>query len=186
MPPKVKYTKDEIGSAAFELVREKGIDYLTARNLAARLGTSTAPIFTAFSSIDEVREFVKNRAQKLFWEYLQEGFSSEIPFKGSGMKYIQFACDERELFKFLFMMPVKDMEKTGYFPGENVVSEAVLDKVLYNYASSEENARKLYNHLSVYVHGIASTFAQGNSPFTMEDASSMVSEVFSALKEKMK
>ena len=48
MPPSVRYSREEIGREAYELVREQGIDALTARDLAARLGVSTRPIFTAF------------------------------------------------------------------------------------------------------------------------------------------
>ncbi len=45
MPPKVRFTKDEIISAALTLVREEGLPCLTARALAARLGSSAKPIF---------------------------------------------------------------------------------------------------------------------------------------------
>ena len=39
MPPKPKYTKEEIINAALDMVREKGADSLTARDLGAKLGT---------------------------------------------------------------------------------------------------------------------------------------------------
>ena len=52
MPPKARYTKDEIGNAAYQLIRNEGTDALTARSLATALGTSTAPIFTAFSGLN--------------------------------------------------------------------------------------------------------------------------------------
>ena len=51
MPPKFKFTKDEIVSAAFGIVREGGEDALTAREVAKRLGSSTSPIFTVFSEL---------------------------------------------------------------------------------------------------------------------------------------
>lgn len=48
MPPKVKFTRDEIIAAALELVRERGIASITARALGEKLGISSRPIFTAF------------------------------------------------------------------------------------------------------------------------------------------
>ena len=66
MPPKVKYTKDAMTEVAYQMVREKGEESLSARNLAARLGTSTAPIFTAFANIDEVRGAVVERAKSCY------------------------------------------------------------------------------------------------------------------------
>lgn len=44
MPPKAKYTRDEIIAIAYELVREQGVEALTAREVAKRLGTSPSPI----------------------------------------------------------------------------------------------------------------------------------------------
>ena len=39
MPPKVKYSKEEIVEAAYELIRKEGSSAITARHLAAALGT---------------------------------------------------------------------------------------------------------------------------------------------------
>ena len=48
MPPKAKYTREEIVRIALDLVAEQGISALNARSLGAALGTSTRPVFTAF------------------------------------------------------------------------------------------------------------------------------------------
>ena len=34
MPPKIRFTREELATAAFDLVREEGTDALTARALA--------------------------------------------------------------------------------------------------------------------------------------------------------
>ena len=69
MPPKVKYSKEQIVEAAFSMVRKYGEGILSARNIAAELGCSTAPIFTAFSSIEELRAAVFERAYELYEQY---------------------------------------------------------------------------------------------------------------------
>ena len=46
MPPKVRFRKEEIASAALDIAREKGIDAVTAREVAKALGVSVGPIFT--------------------------------------------------------------------------------------------------------------------------------------------
>ena len=51
----------------------------------------------------------------------------------------------------------------------------------FDHMLSFDKAKKLYNHLSVYVHGIAVLFAQKQFVFTMDDVSDMLSEVFNAL-----
>ena len=58
MPPKPKFTREEITAAALELVSEQGIEALTARNRGMRLGSSARPIFTVFRSMEEVQQEV--------------------------------------------------------------------------------------------------------------------------------
>ena len=42
MPPKVRFTREEIIRAALDIIRESGPEALTARSLAARLDCSGA------------------------------------------------------------------------------------------------------------------------------------------------
>ena len=51
MPPKPKFTREEIVRVALEVVSQKGVEALTAKELGAALGTSARPIFTVFSSM---------------------------------------------------------------------------------------------------------------------------------------
>ena len=48
MPPKFKFTKEEIINAALDLTRENGISSVTARRLGEKLGSSAKPIFQPF------------------------------------------------------------------------------------------------------------------------------------------
>ena len=185
MPKKAKYTKDDIGEAAFLLIREYGEDALSARALAAKLGVSTAPIFTAFDSIEDVRAAAAERAKALYKEYLDEGLKDELPFKGAGLKYIEFAKREPNLFKFLFMGSYGE-GITHYMPGADENEERIREKIEDQHEIDTENAKWLYNHMSVYVHGIASMFAMGRVIFSDEDVSKMLSEVFISLKRGVK
>lgn len=50
MPPKAKFTREEIIQAAIQIVREKGPEAVTSRELAKRLGSSACP-FLQYSKI---------------------------------------------------------------------------------------------------------------------------------------
>ena len=180
MPPKARYTKEQITDVAYEMVRKYGSDMLSARNLAAELGTSTSPIFAAFASIDEVLSAVAKKAEKLYVSYLSEGLSQPYAFKGAGLKYIQFAKDEPELFKFLFMCSGPD-EPSHYLPTGFKFESTVRSAVGSVYQMDPDKVKWVYNHLSVYTHGLAVLFAHGNCVFTDEDVNRMLSEVFMAL-----
>ena len=181
MPPKSKFTREQIIETAFQMVREEGLSSLKARDLAQKLGTSTAPIFTAFNSVEEIRDEVVRKANALYGEYIKEGLKQIPAFKGAGMKYIEFAKDEPELFKIL---GINKKFTDNFLPAYDENSPEVLNVLENKYGMSNETARKLYNHMSVYAFGFASLYAQRIYLFTMEDISRMISEVYAAMSEK--
>lgn len=182
MPPKVRYTKDEISEVAYDLVRKYGKDFLTARNLAATLGSSTAPIFTAFSGIEAVMDSVIERAKALYGEYIAKGLSEEIPFKAAGLKYIQFAKDEPELFRLLFMGTHEQKPTISFVPACDENSPRVQSALEGYWRIDAQRAQRIYNHLSIYCHGIAVMIADGGADFTEDEIGNMLSEVFYSLK----
>ena len=184
MPPKAKFSQEQIIESAYQLIREQGMEALSARSLAARLGVSTAPLFTAFQNVEEIEREVINKAAKLYDSYMQQGLSSSVPFKGAGLKYVEFAKDEPELFRLLFMREDTTPKDTHYLPAGFIYEADIVKMVSASYGISEDRVRRIYNHLSVYTHGLAVLFAQGQNVFTMEDVSNMISEVYMALREK--
>ena len=49
MPPKPKFTREEIVQTALDIVSRKGVEALTAKELGDALGSSARPIFTVFA-----------------------------------------------------------------------------------------------------------------------------------------
>ena len=181
MPPKAKYSKEQIVETAFNMVRKYGEGMLSARNVAAELGTSTAPIFTAFSSIEELRAAVFERAYATYEEYAREAADMTPAFKSAGLKYIQFAKEEPELFKMIFVSSDDEDTDKHYFPWRYRREEEVRGGLEESYGYETERAMKIYNHMAVYAHGLATLYAHGNCVFSDEDVSQMLSEVFLAL-----
>lgn len=72
MPPKFKFTRDEITNAALNVTRKNGISGLTARALAAELGCSVKPIFGLFKNMEEVGQEVFIASDLLYQNYLRE------------------------------------------------------------------------------------------------------------------
>jgi len=54
MPRKTVYTKDDVIRAACDLVEECGLSCLTARAVANKLHSSTAPVYSNFNTMDEL------------------------------------------------------------------------------------------------------------------------------------
>ncbi len=65
MPPKALFSKNDILQEAVFLVKNRGIEVLNARSLAAHLGISTTPIFQAFGRMEDLK-------MEIYSELLQE------------------------------------------------------------------------------------------------------------------
>lgn len=153
MPPKFKFTRDEMIRSALEIVREKGLSNLTARSLAAKLGCSVKPIFGLFQNMEEVQREVLAAADTLYQAYLKEAFEDEKypPYKASGMAYIRFAKEEKELFKLLFMR-----DRTGEEIEEKRDEvQPLIEMIKKKTGLEDEEAYLFHLEMWLYVHGIA-------------------------------
>lgn len=156
MPRSFLFTREQIVQAALELTREKGINAVTARALGARLGTSTKPIFGLFRSMEEVQQEVLAAADAVYHDYLRVHMAQDDypPYKASGMAYIRFAKEERELFKLLFMR-----DRTGEVPAEDPQLEEIYRLISEKTGLPAEGARALHLEMWVFVHGFATMVA---------------------------
>lgn len=180
MPPKIKVEKEDIIKAAAELVRESGVNSINARAVAARLGVSTQPIFSNYSSMDKLKADVLEYAHTVYCGYLERGMTSgEYPvYKASGMAYIQFAKEERELFKLLFMR-----DRTGEKITQNDDEvKPIIDIIMNNLGISMEEATMFHTEMWVYVHGIAAMIATAYLEWDRETISRMLTDLFMGLK----
>jgi hypothetical protein len=179
MPPKAKFTRDIIIQAGLSIVRENGIEALTARALGAKLGSSARPIFTVFQSMDEVQAEVKESAKSIYDEYVRKGLEQELAFKGVGTQYIVFAIQEPKLFQLLFMSEQAQPPKVvNVMPIIDDNYEDILLSVQNGYHLSKNTAEQLYRHLWIYTHGIAVLCATNMCIFTPEEINKMISQVF--------
>ena len=184
MPPKFKFTRQEIIDTATELVRENGMDALTARNLAEKLGSSAKPIFTLFENMKEVSNEVIKKANGIYNGYIKKGMENTDypPYKASGMAYIQFASEEKQLFKLLFMR-----DRTG----ETVTDSReeirdILNIIMKNLEIDEDTAFNFHLEVWIYVHGIATMIATSYLKWDTEFISRSLTDVYKGLSDKFK
>lgn len=182
MPPKQKFTREEITASALDIVRQEGISGLTARGLGEALGCSSRPIFTAFRNMEEVRQEVLLAARAVYNSYVEKGIAGKPAFKGVGMQYIYFAKEEPRLFELLFMSQSEtEFVLDDILPAIDENSERILASVQEEYGFGQEVARKFYQCLWLLTHGIACLCATGTSNITENEASRILTEVATGL-----
>ena len=182
MPPKAKFSEKEIIEAALSIVESKGEEGLTARSLGEKLGSSARPIFSVFKSMEEVQNGVVTAAKKLYKEYVDEGLSQPLAFKGVGEAYIRFAGEHPKLFRLLFMSEQKsNPSPESVLPVIDESYAAILKSITDGYGLSLEKANSLYVHLWTYSHGIAVLTATKVCAFSNGEISAMLTEVCKGL-----
>ncbi len=179
MPPKAKYTREEIIQKAFELTRKKGIDAVVARELGKELGTSSSPIFTAFKNMEEVQKEVRKVALQEFESYVRDALNYTPAFKYVGQKMIEFAMKEPKLFQLVYMRE-HDGNQTYAMLIEELgdTVEVCIEVMQKDYDLSREEAELLFGQVWLHTFGICVLVAGKVCRLTPEEISEMLSVEF--------
>ena len=176
MPPKVRITREMIVDAAFQLVRKKGFERITAQSVAEELGCSTQPIMSHFKKVEELRRTVAEKADQYHSAYLME-ITGENPLLEIGLNYIRFAREERNLFRLLF--------QSGGFSGTSLwdsLASPELQPILEIFSReagiSLADARKAFKALFLVVHGYASMFAANEMEYNEREIKADLTLIF--------
>ena len=185
MPPKCRFTREQIIQVALELTAEKGIGALTARSLAQRLGSSAKPIFGLFTNMEEVQQEVLKAGYQFYGEAIARAMESGEypPYKASGMAYIDFARREKHLFRLLFMRNRSREEVTRQLGDD---AEPLLDLIQRAAGLSRESARMFHLEMWIYVHGIASMAATSFLDWDTELISASLTDVYMGVLARFK
>lgn len=182
MPPKPKFTKEEIVQAALDVVSRKGVEALTAKELGDALGSSARPIFTVFNSMREVQEAVRDAAMRRF-----EGFAAQMPpdmplFKQVGMRMVLFGAQEPKLYQLLFMRENRDaVSFDDVFGVLGPTAETCIALIREEYGMSEADARLLFENVWIYTFGVGALCATRVCHFSEEELGRMLSTELQAM-----
>lgn len=102
------------------------------------------------------------------------------PYKASGMAYIRFAKEEKELFKLLFMR-----DRSGERVGENKEEiRLLLEIIRQNLGLREEDAYFFHLEMWIYVHGIATMLAISYLELDEEFISRVITDGYEGMKAR--
>ncbi|MBQ8410678.1 MAG: TetR/AcrR family transcriptional regulator [Ruminiclostridium sp.] len=182
MPPKAKFTREEIIETALNLAADKGIRSLTARELGAALGSSTRPIFTAFESMDEVLLEVRKAALAKFEEYARKAENYTPVYKALGIQMVKFASEQPKLYRLLFMSEKPEANDfNDVFRNLGDIATLCVDVIQTEYGLSYENSKLLFKHNWIHTYAVGALIATGVCRFTEEEIQDMLSREFVAM-----
>ena len=150
------------------VVREKGIDALTAKALASELGVSTQPVFTCFHTIEEAKREVRTAAERVYDRYVEDGLRMKVPFLGVGIQYIHFAKENPQLYRLLFLTTSEDGSSSvmdALHHSQNLVRESLQE----TYHIDAQTADRYYRDMWLVVHSLATLVVTGGCPYSEEE-----------------
>ena len=181
MPTKIRISKDMILDAAFEIVRQDGMEKLSNRELANKLKCSIRPIYYQFENVEEMQKELYKKIEHYFYKFLLDNMVEGIPkYKQIGINYIKFAKKEKKLFQTLFM------SEMGLTPdafvskgGKDYEEIAKLVKISTNL--NEDDIKDFHTKMWIFCHGIATLVANKTIKLTDKQIQDLLSYEFQAL-----
>lgn len=182
MPPKPKFTREEIVQTALDVVSRKGVEALTAKELGDALGSSARPIFTVFTSMKEVQDAVRAAAMRRFESFAEQKLPGMPLFKQVGMRMVLFGAREPKLYQLLFMQENRNAVSFDDVFGEfGPTAETCIALIRETYSLSETEARLLFENVWIYTFGVGALCATRVCHFSEERLGEMLSTEFQAM-----
>ena len=156
---------------------------VTARSIAKELGCSVKPIFTAFDNMDDAIEATVERARSIFTEFMQKPYE-KLSFMRIGLRWIDFARTEPNLYKLLFVPSARGARLTtplNVFMNFEGLTEKIVPIVASEFGLSGDKAYRLYNQMIIHAHGMACILVSGQTDFTEQSIREIFSETVESL-----
>ena len=183
MPPKTKITKEMILKASFEIIRKQGHENLNARSIAKYLNCSTQPILYNFETVDEIRETVYRIADEYHSRYIMPKQDDRVPFLALGLNYVKFACEERNLFRFLF--------QSDKFSGKDLdtlLNDPQLEEMIgimrKELGVKKAEAKQMFLSFFCVAHGMASLLGNNAMQYDEKQCIKILESVFATAASK--
>lgn len=181
MPPKPKFTKEQVILSAYQITREKGIEAVTASALKQALNTSASPLFTLFSSMDEIKEGVYQYAKEIYINKAKDALNYFPAFKQMGNILISYAYEEPHLFELLFMQKNKvplSFEEMIESLGQGITEWIKL--IQEDYGLDEKHALFLFKQIWIYSYGVCVFCAKGICRLESDEINQLIGNQFMA------
>lgn len=166
---------------AFEMVRKDGIDTINARTIAKMLRCSTQPIFSHFSTMEELRQETFQFACK-HWINEIMNYRSQPDFMVQVTLWVlNLARTEPHSFHFLYLSNRYQKKNLFDFMMDFESNKEMMEHLMGHYQLDKEACKNIFLTGFLLLHGIATMIATNHMDFTDEQALMMMKNTVSAM-----
>ena len=182
MPPKPKFTKEEVVKAALKLISESGIDALTSRGLGKYLGCSACPIFTMFKDMDELKNDIVKKVvgqlNEIFSSVSNEGKEEpdEFVYRSFGLSFLKFVQADPFVFRQIYIVDGKIGRQV-----DNLRMPIILDILENKYGYKKETALAIHKMASCSLMGMAVFVSSGYKKISEDEMQKNLGILFASI-----
>jgi AcrR family transcriptional regulator len=181
MSKNVTITKEMILASAFDIVREKGLEGISNRELAKKLNCSIRPIYYQFQNVEELYNELYVEIEKYFYKFLMDNMNDDMPkYKQVGINYIKFAKEEKEFFKILFMSEV-DLGLNDFIAKDMEDFKELSKLIKISTNLNDEDIESFHMKMWIFSHGLATLVASSTINISDKQLKQLLSLEFQAL-----
>ncbi len=154
--------KQQIIKCAFDIAREKGRSSITIREIGKRLGRSTAPIYTQYSSIDEIIIDLKIYIIKLMEQSSMEN-RTDNSFLNLGVGLLSFVIDNKLIFSDFFLTMQDNVSESDGEDEIKIYIEQMRKSPIAN-VLDDNQLKAIFRDMQIYTLGLATIICTNNGP----------------------
>ncbi len=161
--------KELIVDQAIALLHEDGLDSVTMRRLADRLGVGTMTVYTYVDGQEQLRREIIRRGFRMLKSSCQASKtgSAEHSWHTSARNYIDFALAYPRLYQLMFATPIPDDDAGRQLLDEEFAPliERVREQLGGSADVSDRQVRAAATRYWIAIHGLASLAIAERLPF---------------------
>ena len=157
MPKNTFFTRDMLLDAAFGIFREEGLEAVSVRRIAAVTGSSTAPIYSCFANVDEMREALIQTAFEKLLRCTEREYTENF-FLNIGIGMLEFARENKVVYRTIFLA---DARGKAMYDNLFAVNRTQMMKEKTMKIFSDEEINTILEKLTVYTYGLSAMICAG-------------------------
>ncbi|MBO5209621.1 MAG: TetR/AcrR family transcriptional regulator [Lachnospiraceae bacterium] len=177
--PKQKITKEMVVEAAFELARSGGVENISVKEIAQKVGCSVQPIYSYCENMGELRKDVGLMARKFVGEYVAAHVDKKDFFRSNGYAFVKLAYEEPYIFKMFVTTERENIASMNdmYAAESNPQVAEFIAEALH---ISIEKARVLHLNMLIYNVGIGTILTTATPGIPMEEITQKLETAYEA------
>lgn len=182
--PKQKITKKMVVDAAFEIAKDRGMEYVLVKNIAAKIGCSVQPIYSYCENMEGLRRDVIGRTREFIQNFLAAHIDKNDLFRSTGNAYIQLAKEEPHLFKIFILHERKGISSLEDLY-QSETNPSIAEFIAENLHVSISQAKQLHLNMLIYTIGIGTIFSMTTPGISTDEIFAQQNTAFEAFVQQI-